>query len=105
MHLVTQQLNAMFGLKKTNKTISDLDSFLDLLDECVLTYKNGIKNYLEGNKKEFEDNLESITTLRENTTELRRIIENELFTYSLVSDQRVDIMQLLERLDMITNLL
>ncbi|MBQ3910145.1 MAG: DUF47 family protein, partial [Muribaculaceae bacterium] len=95
----------MFGLKKTNKTISDLDSFLDLLDECVLTYKSGIKNYLEGNKKDFDDNLESITRLRDNTIELRRTIENELYTYSLVTDQRVEIMQLLERLDTIINLL
>jgi hypothetical protein len=95
----------MFGLKKTNKTISDLDSFLDLLDECVLTYKSGIKNYLEGNKKEFDDNLENITRLRDTTTDLRRTIENELYSYSLVTDQRVEIMQLLERLDMIINLL
>ena len=85
--------------KKTNKTINDLDSFLDYLDESVLTYKNGIKNYLEGNKKEFDDNLENITRLRDITTDLRRTMENELYTYSLVSDQRVEIMQLLERLD------
>lgn len=95
----------MFGLKKTNKTISDLDSFLDYLDECVLTYKSGIKNYLDGNKKEFDDNLENITKLRDTTTELRRTIENELYSYSLVTDQRVEIMQLLERLDTIINLL
>ena len=95
----------MFGLKKTNKTISDLDSFLDYLDECVLIYKSGIKNYLEGNKKDFDDNLESITRLRDTTTDLRRTIENELYTYSLVTDQRVEIMQLLERLDMIITLL
>lgn len=95
----------MFGSKKTNKTINDLDSFLDYLDESVLTYKNGIKNYLEGNKKEFDDNLENITRLRDITTDLRRTMENELYTYSLVSDQRVEIMQLLERLDMIINLL
>ena len=95
----------MFGLKKTNKTISDLDSFLDYLDECVLIYKSGIKNYLEGNKKDFDDNLESITKLRDTSTDLRRTIENELYTYSLVTDQRVEIMQLLERLDMIINLL
>lgn len=95
----------MFGLKKTNKTISDLDSFLDYLDESVLTYKSGIKNYLDGNKKDFDDNLESITKLRDNTIDLRRTIENELYTYSLVTDQRVEIMQLLERLDMIMNLL
>ena len=95
----------MFGLKKTNKTISDLDSFLDYLDECVLTYKSGIKNYLEGNKKDFDDNLESITRLREVTIDLRRTIENELYSYSLVNDQRVEILQLLERLDKIVNML
>lgn len=95
----------MFGTKKVNKTISNLDSFLDYLDECILIYKNGIKNYLEGNKEKFDDNLNSITKLRETTTELRRSIENDLFAYSLVSDQRVDILQLLERLDKIINLL
>ena len=95
----------MFGLKKTNKTISDLDSFLDYLDECVLIYKSGIKNYLEGNKKDFDDNLENITKLRDTSTDLRRTIENELYSYSLVTDQRVEIMQLLEQLDMIINLL
>ena len=105
MHLLTKAIVVMFGLKKTNKTISDLDSFLDYLDECVLIYKSGIKNYLEGNKKDFEDNLESITMLRDTSTDLRRTIENELYTYSLVTDQRVEIMQLLERLDMIINLL
>lgn len=95
----------MFGTKKTNKTISDLDSFLDYLDECVLIYKNGIKNYLEGNKAEFDDNLESITKLRDTTIELRRTIENDLYSYSLVTDQRVDIMQLLERLYKIIDML
>lgn len=95
----------MFGAKKVNRTISDLDSYLDYLDECILIYKNGIKNYLEGSKEKFDDNLNSITKLRETTTELRRSIENDLFAYSLVSDQRVDILQLLERLDKIINLL
>ncbi len=105
MHLLTKAIVVMFGLKKTNKTISDLDSFLDYLDECVLIYKSGIKNYLEGNKKDFDDNLENITKLRDTSTDLRRTIENELYSYSLVTDQRVEIMQLLERLDMIINLL
>lgn len=105
LHLLTKAIAVMFGLKKTNKTISDLDNFLDYLDECVLIYKNGIKNYLEGNKKDFVDNLDSITKLRDTSTDLRRTIENELYTYSLVTDQRVEIMQLLERLDMIINLL
>ena len=95
----------MFGYKKINKTINDLDSFLDYLDECVLIYKGGIKNYLDGNSSDFDDNIESITRLRNTTTDLRRTIENDLYTYSLITDQRVEIMQLLERLDMIINLL
>ncbi len=95
----------MFGSKKVHKTINDLDSFLDYLDECILIYKNGIKNYLEGNKADFNDNLTSIKTLRDTTIELRRTIENDLFTNALVTDQRVDVLQLLERLDKIINLL
>lgn len=95
----------MFGKKKVNTAISNLDQYIDGLDECILVYKNGIKNYLEGNKGEFDDNLSAITALRNSTTELRRTIENELFAYGLASDQRVDIMQILERLDKIINLL
>ena len=62
----------MFGLKKTSKTIGDLDNYLDYLDECVLTYKSGIKNYLEGNKKEFDDNLDNITRLRDTAVKVEK---------------------------------
>lgn len=48
----------MFGLrtrKKVNNTIKQLDRFLDLLDECILAFKSGVKNYLEGSQVEFGD--------------------------------------------------
>ena len=95
----------MFGSKNIKKTISDLDSYLDSLDECILVYKDGIKNYLEGNSTEFNDNLKSITSLRDNSIEMRRTIENDLVSHALIADQRVEIMQLLERMDKINNLL
>ena len=95
----------MFGSKKINKTISDLETYLDSLDECILVYKDGIKNYLEGNSAEFNDNLKSITSLRDNSIEMRRTIENDLVSHALIADQRVEIMQLLERMDKINNLL
>ena len=95
----------MFGTKKVNKTISDLDTYLGHMDECTLVYKNGIKNYLEGNKADFEDNLESISTLRNTTIDLRRTLENDLYTHALIIDQRVEIMQLIERLDKIINMI
>lgn len=103
--ITTKKPQRMFGSKKINKTISDLDSYLDSLDECILVYKDGIKNYLEGNSAEFTDNLKSITSLRDNAIEMRRTIENDLVTHALIADQRVEIMQLLERMDKINNML
>lgn len=95
----------MFGIRKVDKTIKSLDSFLDYLDECTLVFKGGVKNYLEGNTAEFNDNLQSISILESTTTELRRTIENGLYSHSLMTDNRVDVLQLLERLDNIVRLL
>lgn len=91
--------------KRVNNTIENLDNFLDRLDECILIFKSGIKNYLEGHKEEFNDNLKSITEIRNATTEQRRRIENDLYTYAMVVDDRVVILQLLESLDKIIDLL
>ena len=91
----------MFGRNKVNQIIADLDQFIDKMDECVLLYKNGIRNYLEGNSQAFTDNIQAVMTIRENTTDLRRSIENSLYSYTLVSENRVDILQLLEHMDMI----
>ena len=84
-----------------NQIIADLDQFIDKMDECVLLYKNGIRNYLEGNSQAFADNIKGVMTIRESTTDLRRNIENSLYSYTLVSENRVDILQLLEHMDMI----
>ena len=91
----------MFGWKKTNQIISELEQFINKMDECVLIYKNGIKNYLEGNSQAFNENIQSVMTIREDTTELRRNIENSLYSFTLVSENRVDILQLMEHIDMI----
>lgn len=91
----------MFGRKKTNQIISELEQFINKMDECVLIYKNGIKNYLEGNSQAFNENIQSVMTIREDTTELRRNIENSLYSFTLVSENRVDILQLMEHIDMI----
>ncbi len=95
----------MLDSKKVNKTISDLDHYLDQLDECVLIFKSGVKNYLEGNPESFAENLKFITSLRNSTAELRRSIENDIYTHALILDHRVDILQLLERLDQIVSML
>lgn len=95
----------MFGLKKVNLTIKNLDRFLDCLGECVPTYKNGIKNYLEGNDQDFADNLTAMAMLRTGTAELRHAIETDLYTNTHIADSRVDTLRLLEVLDKMAGLL
>ena len=84
----------MFGRDKVKLIINELDQFVNNMDEGVLIYKNGIRNYLEGNAQQ-------ITALRESTTNQRRNIENSLYSYTLISENRVDILQLLGHMDMI----
>ena len=95
----------MFRSKKVSQSIKDLDTYMEHLDECTLVFKNGVKHFLDGSSAEFQDNLNTITKLRDTTTELRRNIENEFYSLAMLRDNRVDIMQLLERLDKIADLL
>ena len=95
----------MFRSKKVSHSIKDLDTYMEHLDECTLVFKNGVKHFLDGSSTEFQDNLNTITKLRDTTTELRRNIENEFYSLAMLRDNRVDIMQLLERLDKIADLL
>lgn len=91
----------MFGYRRVEKTIVQLDTFLDKMDECILYYKNGIRDYLEGNSEQFQQNISNLEVLRNETTEIRRNIENELYHHSLMADRRAEILQLLEHLDLI----
>ena len=45
----------MFNLKNTNKTIQDIDTFFDTIDETILVFKSGVKNYLYNNTEQFPD--------------------------------------------------
>ena len=48
----------MFNLKNTNKTIQDIDTFFDTIDETILVFKSGVKNYLYNNTEQFNDNIQ-----------------------------------------------
>ena len=36
----------MFGKKKADKLIDDIDRYFDLMDQSVLVFKDGVRNYL-----------------------------------------------------------
>ncbi|MFZ1751246.1 MAG: DUF47 family protein [Saprospiraceae bacterium] len=89
---------------KSNKSIALIDRFLNLVDQSVLLFKEGVKNYVNENAGNFKNNLIALENLEIESDHIRRDIENTLYTQSLMPQLRGDIMRLLEELDNIIDL-
>lgn len=87
----------MFGKKKTNKLIENIDRYFDLMDKSVLVFKDGVRNYLYSNNADFNENLKKMSDLDSETDSLRREIENALYTQTTLVRSRGDIMRLFEK--------
>lgn len=87
----------MFGRKKANKLIEDIDRYFDLIDQAVLVFKEGVRNYLYSKDDDFTENLKKMSALESETDVLRREIENALYTQTALVRSRGDIMRLLEK--------
>ena len=87
----------MFGRRKPIKLIEDLDRYFDLMDQSVLVFKDGVRNYLYSNADDFNANLQKMSVLESETDVLRREIENALYTQTALVRSRGDIMRLFEK--------
>jgi uncharacterized protein len=94
----------MILFKHANESIELIDEFLNTIDQGALIFKEGVKNYLLGNRESFLDNLKTISSLETEADITRRKIENILYTQSLMPQLRGDIMRLLEELDNIIDM-
>ena len=95
----------MFGKKKSNKLIEDIDRYFDLMDQAVLVFKEGVRNYLYSNKSDFNENLKKMSAIESESEVLRREIENALYTQTVLVRSRGDIMRLFEKARNITDIL
>lgn len=95
----------MFGSKKTNQLIENIDRYFDSTDQALLVFKDGVRNYLYSNQNEFNDNLHSMSNLDSQAAMLRREIENNLYTQTALVRSRGDIMRLLEKTGHIVTIL
>lgn len=89
----------MMFFEKANKSIELIDQFLNCVDQSLLLFREGVKNYLYSNGENFSANLQSLANSELESDKLRRKIENTLFTQSLMPELRGDFMRLLEELD------
>ncbi len=95
----------MFYRKQTDKIIGNIDKFFDTIDQGLLVFSEGVKNYLYNNEESFNGNLQTITRLENEAELLRREIEAGLYSQSSFMRLRGDIMRLLEAMDHIIDTL
>lgn len=91
---------------RTRSLEGKVDEFLDRLSQSALIFKLAIKTYLtEGASPAFEEKLRQVNDLESQADALRRTIEKELYSNTLIPDSRGDVLGLLENLDSIHNLM
>lgn len=84
---------------QANKSIELIDKFLDCVDQSLLLFKEGVKNYLYDNMESFNNNIISLANAEIESDKLRREIEKTLFLQPLMPQMRGDIMSLMEEMD------
>ena len=93
----------LFG--RTRDLESQIDDFLDKLSESTVMFRLGVRTYLkEGANGEFDVKLKAVNKLESEADALRRNIEKELYTHTLIPDARGDVLGLIETLDHVMNL-
>jgi len=91
--------------RRTGTLITQVDDFLNAIDEGILVYREGIQAYLSGRMEDFRSDHDSLFDLEEKADTLRRVIRSDLYHFSLVPDFRADILELLEKLDDVVDIL
>ena len=84
----------MFNRHKTRQLVENIDRYFDGIDQTLLIFKDGVRNYLYSHGEEFDANLQSMVKIEAELTVLRREIENGLYTQTAMIRSKGDIMRL-----------
>lgn len=85
--------------KPTKQLESQIEEFLNSVSEGAIVFEQGVRCYLENDSENFSAHLKNIHELEHKADELRRTIENMLYTHTLIPEHRGDVLALLENTD------
>ncbi len=90
--------------RRTIDLEQEIDQFLDLMSEGAIIFKIAMEIYFkQGNCPDFENKLTQVNKIESDADRLRRSIETQLYSQTLIPEARGDVLGLLENLDDITN--
>lgn len=94
---------SIIHLKQSKIVQAQIDEFLDTISQASLVFRNGIKEYLDGEIGHFESTIGEMTRMENRADELRHSIETQLYMHSLIPEIRGDVLGLLENMDTVIN--
>ncbi len=83
----------------TKLLIARIDEYLDAISEGMIVFDKGLQNYLDNKMDAFEERIALVDQYESRADKLRREIENQLYSHSLIPEMRGDVLGLLEHLD------
>ena len=86
-------------LKSTKMLEAQIDEFLNAVSQGTIVFQKAIKDYLHNDREKLAGDLVTISQLENRADELRRTIENQLYSHSLIPEHRGDVLGLLESMD------
>jgi len=85
--------------KSSRVVVTQIDDFFDTVARGVLVYRAGVRAYLAGDTRDFEDAIVTIDKLESDADRLSRSVEAHLYSHSLIPEHRGDVLGLLENSD------
>jgi len=76
-----------------------IEEFLNQVSRSGLIFRQGCDYYLSGKKEDFSRKLKEIIACEHTGDDLRRSINEHLYTKTLIPESRGDVMELLENMD------
>ena len=85
--------------RKSARLEKSIEGLMETVDQSLLVFKEGVKNYLYGDEESFAENLAKMASLETEASSRIKEIENILYSRGYLIRSRGDIMRLLERFD------
>jgi len=85
--------------RQTRELINEIDIFLDSVSQSGLLFELALKDFLDKHEEQFRQRLTTLIGIERTADLYKRSTENDLFTKSLIPEQRGDVLKIIEQTD------